>query len=174
MCSAVHFRSEYQLHLLKMKQPRLIGLLAFVILSFYKLLIPDIFDIVNCLSTNADPVAFHATVIAGTCEWGRWQLGNATISIQSHGIMVLSTIIVTLLFTPVLVRHIIVAMATAVTRLVPGRFKFIRLTRQILLKGIVDDFNEIIQVNILPFNIRIRQRMYVDGDAEKRVIDMVR
>ena len=88
--------------------------------------------------------------------------------------MVLSTIIVTLLFTPVLVRHITVAMATAVTRLVPGRFKFIRLTRQILLKGIVDDFNEIIQVNILPFNIRIRQRMYVDGDAEKRVIDMVR
>ena len=157
-----------------MKQPRLIGLLAFVILSFYKLLIPGSFDIVSCLSAIADPVAFHATVIAGTCEWGRWQLGSATISILSHRIMVFSIIIVTLLVTPVLVRHITVAMATAVTRLVPGRFKFILLTRQILLKGIVDDFNEIIQVNILPFNIRIRQRMYVDGDAEKRVIDMVR
>ena len=85
-----------------------------------------------------------------------------------------SIIIVTMLVTPVLVRHITVAMATAVTRLVPGRFKFILLTRQILLKGIVDDFNEIFQVNILTFNIRIRQRMYVDGDAEKRVIYIVR
>ncbi len=54
--------------------------------------------------------------------------------------MVFSTIVVTLLVTPVLVRHVVVAMVTAVTRLVPGRFKLILLTRQILLKGIVDNF----------------------------------
>ncbi len=49
----------------------------------------------------------------------------------------------TLLVIPVLVSIVVVAMVTAVTRLVPVCFKLILFTRQILPKGIVDNFYEI-------------------------------
>ncbi len=88
-------------------------------------------------------MAFHATVIAGTCEWGGWQLGSATISILSHRIMMFSVVGMTLLVISMLVSILTVAMVTAVTRLVPVRFKLILFMRQILLEGIVDNFYEI-------------------------------
>ncbi len=80
---------------------------------------------------------------SATFRQGGWQLGSATISILSHRIMVLSTIGMTFLVIPVLVSSVVVAMVTAVTRLLPVRFKLIMFTRQILLKGIVDKFYEI-------------------------------
>ena len=55
-----------------------------------------------------------------------------------------SVIGMTLLVIPMVVSILTVAMVTAVTRLVPVRFKFILLMQQILLnKGIVDDFYKI-------------------------------
>ncbi len=102
-------------------------------------------------------MAFYATVIACTCERGGWQFDSATISILSHGIMVFDMVGMTLLVIPMVVSILTVAMVAAVIGLIPVRCKFIRFMRQILLKGIVDNFYEIFQVIILTFDTRIDQ-----------------